>query len=82
MSLKYAIDILSLVFLPLSAACDGSTESESCGDDNACDNGLSWQACCTASDCRYLMSDGTEFLCDGTDCTNVSGDVAAACVAD
>jgi hypothetical protein len=37
------------------------------------------QACCTASQCRYIVGD-KEFTCDGTNCNDAAEDVANYCV--
>ncbi len=59
----------------LGALCCGPAP-ESCSGKNTCAKGGTWEACCTSTQCRYVLSDGTSIACNGTDCA--SGNPSAA----
>lgn len=43
-----------------------------CGD-------RSVESCCAASQCAYRVSDGTDFPCDGQDCSAAANELVAYC---
>ena len=71
--------VLGVLALLASAGCGG--ESEQCQQGSTCQKGGSWQACCTSTDCRYKMSDGTVYNCAGTNCGSGNPSAAAQAVA-
>ncbi len=55
------------------SACGGGGGNETCsGFGSACPAGGTLQACCTSTQCRYVASDGSNFPCNGTDCTSAA----------
>jgi len=61
---------LALAAAVVSAGACGSSTGESCGPfGGACKNGGTLRYCCDASTCHYVASDGTDFPCNGTDCS-------------
>jgi hypothetical protein len=53
--------------------------AEACSQSGSCQGGGSYQSCCTATQCRYLASDGSSFNCNGTDCYTAAQQVIAWC---
>lgn len=54
-------------------------EGETCvGVPFSCDKGR-LESCCAANQCTYRVSDGTDFPCDGTDCTAAAEEATAYC---
>ncbi len=70
----------SLASLFLFAGCGypGDRPGESCMG-TFCGNGKEAETCCTSDECRYLVSDGAEFLCDGKDCFRAATELADYC---
>lgn len=62
----------AVVFAALALVFVGcGPQPETCSAVNQCATaGKSWQACCTATACRYKLSDGTDVKCAGTNCSS------------
>lgn len=57
----------------LTFSCD-KDPLETCTDFSAC--GETAEACCTVSNCHYEYN-GSDYDCDGTDCTSAASDLVA-----
>ncbi len=62
----------------LMAACGDPTEQCSGYAFISCGS-RSVQACCTSTQCRYVVSDGTVFECSGTNCNAAATSLASYC---
>jgi hypothetical protein len=59
----------SLALMGALAGC-GASSGESCGPfGGACKFNGTLRYCCTTTFCHYVASDGTDFPCNGTDCS-------------
>ena len=64
--------LLLASFVMLIAFGCGSSQEACLQTATACAKGGRLQACCTATDCRYLGSDGSSFDCMRTDCSQAA----------
>lgn len=66
---RIAVWVASLGLAAAIAGC-GSTTGETCNPfGGACRGGGTLRDCCSANACHYVASDGTDFPCNGTDCS-------------
>lgn len=77
--LRFAPLILVAAFLAACGQSSGRSDETCLAVPGACGNKTLESCCAAGNQCRYVVSDGTEFPCDGSDCNDAANKATAYC---